>query len=597
MCGVFATTRPDLWGAHMTALAAAMHHRGPDGGGAWNSEDGAVTLCHSRLSIIGLGSEGAQPLVRPGGQALTYNGEVYNYRGLSFGLDGLAARSDTQTILQLIERDGLVALQRLRGMYALAHWDPATRRLSGVRDPWGIKPLYLLDHPGGGVSLCSEITPLLLLPEARRVDRIGLANYVAFGHSGPMLTCYQHIRKLAPGVVYSWTVDETGSTDLTTHRIEQARPAQLVSLEVAVQDSVRAHLVADVEVGVFLSGGVDSTLIAAVARQWVPDLRAFTIAFPELRAIDESALARANAAALGIRHETFEVRAADMVASLELFLRGSGEPFGDAAALPLTALSMHVGRQMKVVLTGEGADEMLGGYGRYRISRWLPRHPTPGVARLGEWLADNVSDRRSDRPRGRALEALLRSGGARSHGSLLGMELHALETHSDVGTQVDRLLRTDWEALIGGARGREAARRFDLFRWLPNVYLEKTDRATMAGGLEARTPFLDPAVALSAEAPGREFGKGALVAELRRLCPNVSLPDRKKGLAVPVNLLLGAGLQQDLDRALRSEHSLLAKLYGRECVDAFSVRVKRSPTMAYRLAVLGRWEANFDVRT
>lgn len=596
MCGVFATTRPDLWRKRTADLIAAMRHRGPDGHGVWFSDDGAVMFAHSRLSIIGVGEEGSQPAVRPSGHAMTYNGEVYNYRELSSGLDQLAACSDTQTILQLIERDGFSCVDRLRGMYAFVHWDPATRRLSAVRDPWGIKPLYMLDHPGGGVSLCSEIGPLLLLDEARVVDPIGLAGYLAFGHSGPLLTSYLYIRKLLPGVVHQWTIDALGSTTLETRRVSQQRPTEQVDLAAAVRDSVKAHLVADVEVGVYLSGGVDSTLISAIARQWVPDLRAFTISFPELHSIDESSLATANAKALGIRHYVREVRATDMMASLDLFLRGSGEPFGDAASLPVTALSMYVGQQLKVVLTGEGADEMLGGYGRYRISRWLPRHPIPLLAPLGEKLADRINERRGDRPRDRALEALLRTGGARSHASLSGFELGPLQRHSPVGDEIDHMLRTDWDGLIGDSRGREAARRFDLQRWLPNTYLEKTDRATMAGGLESRTPFLDPAVASVADRPGREFGKGALVEELRRLCPDVTLPDRKKGLAVPIKLLLDAGLQADLDRALRSDYSILRRLYGAECVKEFTVRSERSATMAYRLAVLGRWESTIDAR-
>jgi asparagine synthetase B (glutamine-hydrolysing) len=149
--------------------------------------------------------------------------------------------------------------------------------------------------------------------------------------------------------------------------------------------------------------------------------------------------------------------------------------------------------------------------------------------------------------------------------------------------------------LTSGARGREAARRFDLRRWLPNTYLEKTDRATMAGGLEARTPFLDPVVATSAEADGREFGKEELVAELHRRCPDVRLPDRKKGLAVPISLLMREGMQTDLDHSTRSTSSLLVQLYGDRCAGDLAARAKLSPTMAYRLAVLGRWEAHNDV--
>jgi asparagine synthase (glutamine-hydrolysing) len=597
MCGLFATTRPDLWREKISEVLRCLEHRGPDAHGVWESPDGSVLLAHTRLSILGLGPDGAQPLHLPSGMAITYNGEIYNFRDLAGGLGPKAARSDTQTLLRMLERDGAAALPLLRGMYAFAWWDQRTNTLSAARDPWGIKPLYLLDHASGGVTISSEIGPLILLDEARQVDPIGLAQYVAFGHTGQTLTCYEHIRKIPPGTIFQWSIRASGrpGADLTTQRIHGQAPTPVLPVADAVHDAVRAHLVADVEVGMFLSGGVDSTLLAAFAREQNPSLRAFTISFPDMEPIDETRLAEHNARELGVRHCSVPVTTPAMVRALDRLLATTGEPFGDAAALPLTVLSSTVAQELKVVLTGEGADELFGGYGRYRVSRWLPVGALPFVAPLGSRLADTVYQRRTDRPRGRALEALLRAGGADSHASLLGSDLPVIR-QSPVGDDVSRILRTDWKALTGEAVGRDAARQFDLGRWLPNMYLEKTDRATMSSGLEARTPYLDPVVALAARQP-RQFGKHELLSALMSRCPGVRLPDRKKGLAVPIEQLMAGGLRADVDRALNSRESVLRTALGDKCVALLSHRARLSPSTAYRIAVLARWEANCDVRS
>lgn len=597
MCGIFATTRPDLWRNLQPEILAKLDHRGPDAHGAWESPTGDVLLLHTRLSIVGLGPEGTQPAVMPSGEAITFNGEVYNYRDLGAGLTPDAAVSDTQTVIQRIARDGLAAIDAFRGMYALAYWDPVSRTLSAARDPWGIKPLYLLDHPSGGVTLSSEIGPLLLHADGRELDPIGIAQYVAFGHTVAQFTCYLRIRKVVPGAVYSWQMTEGRHVNLSVQRIRQAEPNEIPAVGAAMEDSVRAHLTADVEVGVFLSGGIDSTLVTAIARAIVPDLHAFTLSFPDSKGMDEGPLAAANARALGVRHTIVPVTASDMLDSLDPLLAATGEPFGDAAALPLLFLARRAASELKVVLTGEGADELFGGYGRYRISRVLPRHHLPILGDGSAYLADMVYQRRSDRPRSRAVEAILRLGGARSHAALLGSDLPALMRTTSLGSEIETLLRTDWEGFTHEARGREAARRFDLGRWLPNTYLEKTDRATMASSLEARTPFLDPVVARAALSAGRPFGKADLRVELERRLPGVELPNSKKGLAVPIRELLNVSLGDDLARVLGSDQSILRRTLGSACVSTLAARSERSASTAYRLAMLGRWEAASNVHS
>ena len=585
MCGIFASTRPDLWVGRHDEVVAALRHRGPDSEGIWTSPDGNALLIQTRLSIIGLGPEGYQPRTAER-SALVMNGELYNYRSIARPERLTAPLSDTVVLHDLLDERGAASTDLLRGMYAFAHWDMRREVMTVGRDPWGIKPLYVLRHPTGGHTVSSELPPLTLHSDAREMDPVGLAQYVAFGHTGPEVTCFTNVTKLEPGVCAQ--LDRDGLRVI--HRIcQELGTGSELDLDDALADSVAAHFIADVEVGVFLSGGIDSTLIASYAREHYTSLKTFTISFPDSPELDESALATANASRLGTDHDVVPVTAGSMVAALDRFLTCHGEPFGDPAALAVTVLSAHAAHRVKVVQTGEGADEMFGGYRRYEMMHRLDRRAVGHAGRLAAPAAQQWFRHRGDSAAHRSVEALLRGGGADGLAALVDSDLFAVAgTRS--GAEVATRLRHDWQTHRGETSGREAARRFDLARWLPNTYLEKTDRATMAHGLEARTPYLDPIVAAAARAPGRAFGKADLRALLERRVPGVELPRVKKGLATPVRLLLAAGLQQSLDRVLHDPSSVLRDVFDPSDIAVLERRSSRSSATAYRLAVLGRWQ-------
>jgi asparagine synthase (glutamine-hydrolysing) len=272
-----------------------------------------------------------------------------------------------------------------------------------------------------------------------------------------------------------------------------------------------------------------------------------------------------------------------------------GEPFGDAAALPLTILAREARRDVKVALTGEGADELFGGYKRYRVSRMLEHPLLPAVRWATRPLARLWAKARNDSANARALEALLWGGGVRSHAALLLGDLNALSAAGSASAATAEVLaRTDWEALADGGGERRTARDFDLRRWLPNMYLEKADRATMAHSLEARVPYLDPVVAVVAqESVGRRFGKELLAAELRRRLPQVRLPDQKRGLSVDLRSLLEGDFRTYARFELQSRDSLLRRLLSPREVDVLRRRCARSTTSRYRMAMLGLWEELF----
>lgn len=593
MCGVFGTTRRDLWQKSVPRVLELLRHRGPDAEGVWSSECSSVMLAHTRLAIIGLGDVGAQPVTSSDATVtVSYNGEIYNYRDLGSGAE---ASSDTSVLCELIRREGPGGLSRARGMYAAAAWDERAQTFSAIRDPWGIKPLYLLRHPTGGVTVASEIPILLESPDAGEIDPIGLAHYLTNGHTGQTCTLFRHITKVVPGTAMSWQRTGRVWTE-STQAIDVCPTATHDGFCDAMVDSVRAHLVADVEVGVFLSGGLDSTLLAAVARDIAPAVQTFTLAFPDHPELDESPQAEGNARALGVKFNPVPVTAGAMIAAADTFLRIHGEPLGDAAVLPLTCLSAAAANQVKVVLAGEGADEIFGGYGRYRVSSRLDQPAVRLGGRLCRPIATQWARRRTDRPRDRAIEALLWAGGARSHGALLGSEGGWL-TGSDLPLTEDleRVVQAEWATLSGCRSQLDLAREYDLRRWLPNVYLEKTDRASMASSLEARVPYLDSAVASMPRAMTTP-PKGLIRDELLRRVPLARFPDRKKGLAVPLPAILAGALGEAGKYELYSPSSVLACAAGPCWQGAFRERARRSPNMAFRLGMLGRWEDLFSDR-
>ena len=585
MSGVFATTRPDLWRERAPQVLSLLRHRGPNGSGVWQTAAGEALLCHTRLSVQERRSDDARPTVLPGGEALSLDGEVHETGRLAD-----SALPNARAVALRIAAGGLQTLGRLRGTYALAYWDPVTRSLSAARDPWGVKPLYLLDHPSGGVTLSSEIRPLRLHPDGREADPIGIAQYVAFGHTLPQFTCHLRIRKLCPGVVYTWSLAGDDQVDLSLQKVDQPDPDRSIGTEVALEDSIDARLALGAELGAFLSAGTGSTLMTAMASKLAPRLRSFTIAFPEIPAIDESAEANANANALGIEHTVVPVRAQEMVRFLDDFLAVAGEPMGEPTALPLFCLAREAAQTVNVVVAGSGAKEVFGGYDRYRVSRLLPQRSVPVLSELSGKLADVVYDRIGSRN----VESLLRLDGARGHAALLGSDLSTVVRTSPIGSEVDTLLRTDWEGSAGNGRALKTAQTFDRTRWLPNTHLEALDRATMAASLEARTPFLDPVV-VSAAAPGRPLGRDGLHRLLEQLLPGHTLAARKIRSTGALDSLLANSLSEDLARVTCSSHSVLQQTLGTRAAEELARRARFSPSTAYRLAVLGRWEEVADV--
>jgi len=586
MCGIFLTTCPVEFGATGLDRALAwLRHRGPDAQSS--AVSGPIGAAHARLAVIGLGPDGVQPMSSPGmSDLLVFNGEIVNFAELA-AQRGLNTNSDTRLLLDILASKETSALARLRGMFAFVHWDPVTQTITAARDRYGIKPLFLLEHRNGALSFASELRPLLDHPDARDIDPVGLVHFLAEGHTGQGQTLCQNIRKLEPGICYRWQVDADGKVGHETAEVmEQSGWADL-SVAEALTDSVRAHLVADVEVGVFLSGGLDSTVIAALASREHAGLRAFTLGFPDNPEINETEVARHNAAVMGLRHTVVAVRAKDMVEAAAQIIRTTGEPLGDPAILPLSLLAQTAREQVPVVLTGEGADELFGGYRRYRIDDWTSHAPSL----IPTPLLNAFGRKRGTANYYRSLEALLWGGrrGFRAHSALLLGEFAPLLAAAPQQAQAALADREEsWNSLktVFGSRALSYDRRI----WLPNTYLEKTDRATMLHGLEARVPYLDPVVERSIR-PGdiRGQSKFPLQALLSDLLPNHRLPGVKKGLSVDTAALLRSGLADAMNHELTSPESVVALSLGHKAQIALGRRVPMAPLLGYRIAQIGLW--------
>ena len=511
MCGIagIATTdgsAPDA--AVLTAMQTALAHRGPDGDGRHVSS--GVGMVQTRLAIIDL-ETGDQPLREPGGAALIANGEIYNHVELRRDMKDtpFATRSDCEPPLHLYRRDGLDFTAALRGMYAIAIHDPVAGRLVLARDPFGIKPLYYA-ATGAGFAFASEPQALiaagLVTPRLRAATAVEL---LQLQFTTGRDTVFEGINRVLPGetlvVAGGRVVERRRRAALPDGGPEpMGEDEALARIEAALVDSVTVHQRSDVPYAMFLSGGIDSSVVLALmARLNDRPVRAFTVGFPGTGVADERSHARAVARALGAEHVEIDFSESDFWRLLPLVAAAMDDPAADYAVLPTYKLAAEAGRDLKVVLSGEGGDELFGGYGRYRsvMRPWW----RGGRTMRGRGALDGLGILRAPAPGWRDGIAASESVEARNGRSRL-----------------------------------QVAQAVDCADWLPNDLLTKLDRCLMAHGVEGRTPFVDPAVAAAAfRLPDRLKVHGGLGKWLLRkwLAGNApaALPfSRKRGFTVPV---------------------------------------------------------------
>lgn len=569
ICGIFAPGRDGAL-APLSAMTDSLAHRGPDDAGLWTDAAAGLGLGHRRLSILDLSPLGRQPMLSASGRfVLSYNGEVYNHAALRGELTAAGCRftggSDTEVLLAAVEQWGLArALTRCVGMFALALWDRRERTLSLARDRLGVKPLFCGALSGGGVVFGSELKALRRHRDFdAALDRGALALYFRHNYIPAPHCVYASARKVRPGAIL--TYDEAAARGQRPARESRYWDAEAVwregfdepltcggeeaenALERLLTEAVRLRMVADVPVGALLSGGVDSSLVTALMQeQSLLPVRTFSIGFADA-ALNEAPYAAAVARRLGCEHTELLVTGRDMLDLVPELPRLWDEPFADSSQLPTTILCRLARKSVTVALTGDGGDELFCGYERYpwtlRANGLLASVPASLRRLAGGVLRALPAPLWDVLPRGRKLRWRL---------DALGVEgFEALYRHLVSHLKDPRVLlpgarepmdMADWPASMGDTPDARRAWMclYDILRYLPDDILVKTDRASMAVGLEARTPLLDHRVAgFAARTPmglkTRDgHGKWLLRRVLYRHVPRELVDRPKMGFGAPI---------------------------------------------------------------
>jgi asparagine synthase (glutamine-hydrolysing) len=559
MCGIagIVNRRTGTWvdEARLKLMRDTLRHRGPDGEGLWI--DGGVGLAHRRLAIVDVAT-GQQPMANEDETVrIVFNGEIYNHAEIRPELERRGyryrTRSDTETILHLYEKDGERCVERLRGMFAFALWDARRGRLLLARDRLGIKPLYYAEI-GDELVFGSEVKSILAVTTRRGFNEAVLPEFLATRFVASDETFFRGVRKLPPGHVLTWSVEDGVQQRrfwrLTDH-VPDPRPsfAQCVErVREGLFDAVKSHLMSDVPLGLFLSGGIDSSALAGIMARLVHDpILTFSVGFDEPEG-NELSFARQAAAAVRARHHEVTVSARDFFAALPRLIWHEDEPIAFPSSVPLYFVSRLAREQVKVVLTGEGSDELFLGYNRYRVTAWnetlgrLYRGVAPGGFVSGVARAIPGAPARLRRIAERTFLAL--PPGPRS------LFLENFSVFSQAG-QATLLARAD---LLGARDPYAVALKViqeapgglldrlsyaDLATYLVEL-LMKQDQMSMAASVESRVPFLDhllveDVLTMPARVKLRGVTTKAVVrAAVADLVPQSILTRRKMGFPVPV---------------------------------------------------------------
>jgi len=549
----------------LRAATALLAHRGPDGEGTWIAPDGTCGLGHRRLAILDR-EGGAQPMADASGRwHVAFNGEIFNHPELRAAAEregeAFRTRSDTEVLLRLIARRGPRAIGALRGQFAFAFYDAAERTLILARDALGEKPLFTA-RSDGRLYFASTLDALRAIGGlSGEPDPEAVSLFLSFSYVPAPWTAFRAARRLPAGHLLTAVPRGVGAPELwwfppAPGTFRGSFEDAVEALRAALREATRRRLLADVPVGAFLSGGLDSTAVVAAAAAAGAGVRTFCLRHPDPR-FDESAASAAIARHLGTEHETLDAEPPGP-ADLRRVLAAFGEPFGDSSAAVTSALAAAARRRVTVALTGDGGDEVLGGYHRHaylglvdRLGGGGPallRSLTSGRVRRALELAAMPEARRYyefyECFNGGARDALLLPGFAAAHGELPRRWLEDLYDSTGGIDPVDRMLRTD------------------LRTHLPDFMNTKVDVATMAHGLEARSPFqerevVELGVSLPSAFKVSGFrGKRVLRAAVERDVPRALLARRKRGFAAPVDEALRGPLREEARRLLAPDGPL-----------------------------------------
>lgn len=600
MCGISGIFNDESYPEDETLgrMNDCLAHRGPDDDGIYR--DGPIGLAHRRLSIIGL-STGHQPIFNEDETvAVVFNGEIYNYTALRESLSkaghDFTTETDTEVLVHLYEEHGPSFVERLEGMFAFALWDSEAERLLLARDRMGIKPLVLASD-GDTVAFASELPALLESGvEHGGLDREAIAQYFAFGFVPATQTAFRNISKLRPGELAIVSEEGIRRESFYSPSIKSRKPgfdAAATELRERVEESVEKRLQSDVPLGAFLSGGIDSSIVVGTMAALSDEpVKTFTVGFDE-DLFDESWAAREVADYHGTDHHEFVVSPDDVRELIPEVVGRLGEPFADQSLLPTYVVSRETSQNVKVALSGDGADELFAGYGKYRgefYSRYYRAIPGPLRRHLIEPGVESIPASRSSTvgELSRKVQKFLRGGEsdlATRHFEWLRIAddrtrpVFDGSSPSDVGREALAASHRDLESWLPPGRDDALSRMqaVDTRFGLPNQMLQKVDTASMYNSLEVRVPFLDTDVVEYAMSLPTSYKitprsqKRVLTAAFEDRLPQSILERGKQGFDMPIGEWFKDELAEEFRTTLRTvETDLLdadevRKVYDEHC--------------------------------
>ena len=588
MCGIAGWFGPGAAG-DSTSLIAALRHRGPDGEGQWRDALGRAGLVHTRLAVLDLSQAGAQPMASGPDKWLSFNGEIYNFAELRTTLEAAGevfqGQSDTEVLLRLLAREGVTALPKLAGMFALAYYDAASGRGLLARDAFGIKPLYYVEREGG-LAFASEIRALRPIVQDAGIDAAALRDTLLWGSVQEPATLVPGVRQLPAGGFLEWdgAAFRIGRWHDTRFGRTAAPEDPVAVTRAALIESIRRHLVSDVPVGIFLSGGVDSTAILALARHVLGpggNLRTFSIGFAD-PAYDESAIARRTAEHFGATHTEWLMTADQGRGEIAGYLAAMDQPTIDGFnTWCVSALARRAG--MKVVLSGLGSDEMFAGYDSFRrMPRFLRAHRLAGPFR---GLIAAALHRTRAGSRWRRAAAFLRGPGT----PLAALHVQrGIFTESEARQLAQVLSGTDpgparWDSETLPGESADAVSFLELTRYMRNQLLRDNDVFSMAHGLELRVPFVDARLfetlsAIPAAVRLRQ-GKQLLLDAVPEI-PGWVRAQPKRGFRFPFQDWMQGGFGDVLEEADRKTSVPLVSWYRRWALGVVLLATQPPPTRA-----------------
>jgi asparagine synthase (glutamine-hydrolysing) len=614
MCGLagLSSATPVL----LDEMVERLAHRGPDGHGTWIDSGTGFGLAHTRLAIIDLSPLGHQPMVSPCGRyVIAFNGEIYNHRELRSDLErqgeNFRSNSDTEILLRLLMRQGKEGLSKLVGMFALALWDIQTQELLLARDALGIKPLLYATLPGGGIAFASELLALVHVPGVQTgIDRDALSAYLACLYVPAPRTIYSGIKKLEPGQWLIWRQGQSPSLG-NWWRPSYGGPSAIRSVEEAsehvmpyLRSAVQSAMISDVEVGCFLSGGIDSGVIAALMTETTkanhaPAPRSFTMTF-EAGLYDEREAAAATARFVGTRHQ--ELPAVPRVAdSLPALIRAFGEPFGNPTAMLVYELSRRARSEVSVALVGDGGDEVFAGYPRYQGALLAERTLGFMPEKLRKGLAGLIPESQSGWHTLRRAREFLSAPSDAAERYASWVEYFSPQERRDLLGLEQEPARPIAEIYrnTGVASTLDAVQQTDLVSFLPGNLLAYGDAMSMAHALELRLPLLDQRLvdAIGNIPAAIRFANGKktlLKACAERLLPQEVIRRPKQGFNPPMGLWLKNELRGLVRTYITPDHMARLGIHWEPVRLLLRDRYRDNSLKIWALLVLAAWQETFD---